>query len=158
MGLEIERKFLVTGDGWRTESGLLTRQGYLNRAPGRTVRVRVAGGRAWLTIKGLTTGAVRAEYEYEIPPEDARELLALCDGALIEKTRHVVPWRGFDWQVDEFHGANSGLVVAEIELPAADAPFERPAWVGAEVTGDHRYYNASLVSAPYSSWPGRAGH
>ena len=157
MALEIERKFLVTSDAWRTVGGVTTRQGYLSRVPGRTVRVRVAGDAAWLTIKGITTGAARAEFEYEIPLDDARALLRLCDGPLIEKTRHVVPFRGFDWEVDEFHGANAGLVVAEIELESPEEAFERPAWLGAEVTDDHRYFNASLVEHPYSTWPERTG-
>lgn len=157
MALEIERKFLVNGDGWRTGGGVTTRQGYLSRVPGRTVRVRVAGDAAWLTIKGITTGAARAEFEYEIPLDDARALLRLCDGPLIEKTRHVVHFRGFDWEVDEFHGANAGLVVAEIELESSEEAFERPAWLGAEVTDDHRYFNASLVEHPYSTWTERAG-
>lgn len=157
MGLEIERKFLVTGDGWRTGAGMVMRQGYLSRFPGRTVRVRLAGDAAWLTIKGPTTDASRAEFEYAIPVEDAAALLALCEGPLIEKTRHVVRYRGHDWDVDEFQGANAGLVVAEVELAARDEAFERPEWLGAEVTADHRYANASLVSAPWPTWPENAG-
>mgnify|MGYP003551531168 FL=1 len=116
MAIEIERKFLVSGTDWRAGESTLFRQGYLNRDKERTVRVRIAGNQAYLTIKGISTGATRAEFEYEIPVADAGQLLLLCDGPLIEKTRYVVPHAGMLWEVDEFHGANSGLVVAEIEL------------------------------------------
>lgn len=152
MAIEIERKFLVQGDAWRKGAATLFRQGYLNRDKERTVRVRVAGDKAYLTIKGISTGAVRAEFEYEIPVADAEQLLLLCDGPLIEKTRFLFPWAGMMWEVDEFHGANDGLVVAEIELQSADQPFDKPSWVRNEVTDDKRYYNSSLAVHPYSSW------
>ena len=117
MATEIERKFLVVGEGWRTGQGIRFIQGYLNRDKERTVRVRIAGAKAFITIKGITIGATRAEFEYEIPVAETEQLLKLCDGPLIEKTRHVVVYTGTTWEIDEFHGANAGLVVAEVELP-----------------------------------------
>ncbi|MFT7724346.1 MAG: CYTH domain-containing protein [Roseateles sp.] len=156
MGIEIERKFLVRGDGWRQPAEAQTRfsQGYLSRDPARTVRVRVAGERAFLTIKGATTGATRAEFEYAVPLADARQLLALCDGPVVEKIRHrCVAGGGLAWEIDEFLGANAGLVVAEIELASEDQPFARPAWLGEEVTGDARYVNANLAAHPFTGWP-----
>lgn len=152
MATEIERKFLVTGDAWREVAGLHMSQGYLNADKARTVRVRRAGERAFLTVKGPTHGAVRAEFEYEIPAADAAELLALCQGPRIEKIRRRVMYEGFTWEVDEFLGENAGLVVAEIELEREDQAFARPAWLGVEVTHDPRYYNASLVHHPYRLW------
>lgn len=154
MGIEIERKFLVVGEGWRQPAGAQTRfcQGYLSRDPARTVRVRLAGERAFLTIKGATTGATRAEFEYEIPPADARALLALCDGPVVDKIRHVAVVEGMGWEIDEFLGANAGLVVAEIELQCEDQPFTRPAWLGREVTDDARYVNANLAVRPFAAW------
>lgn len=152
MAIEIERKFLVIGTAWRAGQSTLFRQGYLNRDKERTVRVRIAGSLAYLTIKGISTGATRAEFEYEIPVADAGQLLLLCDGPLIEKTRYVVPHAGMLWEVDEFHGANSGLVVAEIELQSEGQPFDKPAWVGREVTDDKRYFNSSLSVQPYTRW------
>jgi adenylate cyclase len=155
MGIEIERKFLVAGDGWRQQAARQTRfsQGYLSRDPARTVRVRVAGEHAFLTIKGATTGATRAEFEYEVPVADAQQLLALADGPVVEKIRHLCEIDGMTWEVDEFLGANAGLVVAEIELQSEAQAFTRPGWLGAEVTGDARYVNANLAVQPYSSWP-----
>jgi CYTH domain-containing protein len=152
MALEIERKFLVRGDAWRAVPGTYICQGYLNRDKQRTVRVRIAGEAAWLTIKGASSGAVRAEFEYPIPVEDARQLLPLCEPPLIEKNRHVVQFGGFAWEVDEFLGENLGLVVAEIELASEDQAFDRPEWVGEEVTQDARYFNSSLVLRPYKNW------
>ena len=152
MAVEIERKFLVCGTAWRAGHSTLFRQGYLNRDKERTVRVRIAGSKAWLTIKGISSGASRAEFEYEIPVADAEQLLLLCDGPLIEKTRYVVPHAGMLWEVDEFHGANSGLIVAEIELQSATQQFDQPAWVGREVTEDKRYFNSSLAVTPYTCW------
>ncbi|KQW43757.1 MULTISPECIES: CYTH domain-containing protein [unclassified Roseateles] len=154
MGIEIERKFLVTGDGWRQAATAQTRfsQGYLSREPARTVRVRIAGDTAFLTIKGATQGATRAEFEYEIPLADARQLLALCDGPVVEKIRHLCTHEGMTWEVDEFLGANAGLVVAEIELVAEGQVFARPGWLGAEVTGDGRYVNANLAVNPFTHW------
>ena len=152
MGIEIEHKFLVVGDGWRQGAGTPCSQGYLNRAAQRTVRVRIAGERAFLTIKGVSQGATRSEFEYEIPVDDARQLLQLADGPVIEKTRRVVMHEGSRWEVDEFFGENAGLVVAELELESEDQPFARPAWLGREVTDDPRYYNSNLAANPYRSW------
>ncbi len=156
MGIEIERKFLVGGDGWRRQAASQTRfsQGYLSRDPARTVRVRIAGDAAFLTIKGATTGATRAEFEYAVPLADAQQLLAMCDGPVVEKVRHLCTVGGMTWEVDEFLGANAGLVVAEIELDAEGQAFARPAWLGAEVTGDARYVNANLAVRPFTSWGG----
>jgi adenylate cyclase len=132
--------------------GVRRRQGYLNRDKARTVRVRIAGEEAFLTVKGISNGARRAEFEYPIPLWDARELLILCEQPLVEKYRRKILHEGFEWEVDEFVGENAGLVVAEIELPAEDAVFALPDWVGAEVTEDARYFNSSLSKAPFSSW------
>ena len=152
MATEIERKFLVQGTQWRNGTGTKIKQGYLNRDKARTVRVRVRADHAFLTVKGLTQGASRAEFEYEVPLADAEELLKLSDGPIIEKTRYVVVHEGSKWEVDEFEGDNSGLVVAEIELQSQDEQFSRPQWVGREVTDDNRYYNSSLASRPYRDW------
>jgi adenylate cyclase len=152
LAVEIERKFRVTGDAWRNDSGVLYRQGYLNRDKVRTVRIRIAGGAAFLTIKGKSTGATRAEFEYPVPMDDAQALLALCDGPLIEKTRYIVLHAGHRWEVDEFAGDNAGLVVAELELSAEDEAFERPAWLGEEVTHDARYFNSNLATQPFCTW------
>lgn len=152
MATEIERKFLVQGTQWRNGTGTKIKQGYLNRDKARTVRVRVRADHAFLTVKGLTQGASRAEFEYEVPLADAEELLKLSDGPIIEKTRYVVVHEGSKWEVDEFEGDNSGLVVAEIELQSQDEQFSRPQWLGREVTDDNRYYNSSLASHPYRDW------
>ena len=152
MGTEIERKFLVTGDAWRTANGQRLRQGYLNRHPERTVRVRVAGEQAFLTIKGLTSGFSRSEFEYPVPLADAEAMLALCDGPLVDKVRHVLEFDGARWEVDEFLGDNRGLVVAEIELASERQSFARPPWLGREVTDDVRYFNSSLAARPYATW------
>ena len=153
MSKEIERKFLVIEDSWRTNEGIPYRQGYLSTDRHRTVRVRIAGPEAWLTVKGITRGATRAEYEYPIPVADAREMLdTLCHEPLIEKQRYRVDFGGLTWEVDEFEGANAGLVVAEVELEREDQPFERPPWLGREVTHDPKYFNANLVDKPYTRW------
>jgi adenylate cyclase len=152
MAIEIERKFLVRGDAWRTDQGVHIRQGYLNRDKERTVRVRVAGVNAFLTVKGINTGAVRAEFEYQIPLADAGQLLQICDGPLIEKTRHIVAYAGMTWEIDEFHGENEGLVVAEIELESVLQIPAKPPWLGREVTTDFRYFNSHLAVRPYSGW------
>lgn len=152
MAIEIERKFLVIGDAWRDAPPVFYSQGYLNRDKARTVRVRIAGEEAFLTIKGTSVGARRAEFEYPIPLWDARELLALCEQPLIEKNRRKILHEGFIWEVDEFLGENLGLVVAEIELPAEDAAFTKPDWVGAEVTDDARYFNSNLSRTPFTRW------
>jgi len=154
MGIEIERKFLLNDDGWRgLGQPTLMRQGYLTADPVRTVRVRIEGERAVLTIKSKSTGATRGEWEYEIPVADAAELLdRLCKQPLVEKVRHRIEHAGHTWEVDEFQGENAGLVVAEIELGSEDEAFEKPAWIGREVTGDPRYYNSSLIRLPYAKW------
>ncbi len=157
MAVEIERKFLVSGDAWRQGAALRIAQGYLNRDKQRTVRVRIAGEQAFLTIKGLSTGATRAEFEYAIPTADAEQLLALCEGPLVQKTRHTLVHGGCTWEVDEFEGDNAGLVVAEIELTSEDQPFDRPPWLGPEVTHDARYFNSSLAAHPYSQWREASG-
>ncbi len=152
MGIEIERKFLVVGDDWRQAPAVPYAQGYLNRDKQRTVRVRVVQDKAWLTVKGASHGATRAEFEYAIPVADAEELLALCDGPLVRKLRRVVEHAGATWEIDEFQGDNAGLVVAEIELASEDEAFEAPPWLGAEVTHDARYFNSNLAAAPFSTW------
>jgi adenylate cyclase len=154
MGIEIERKFLLNGEGWKgLGQPTLMRQGYLVADPVRTVRVRIEGERAVITIKSKTTGATRGEWEYEIPVPDAAELLdRLCEQPLVEKVRHRIEHAGHTWEVDEFRGENAGLVVAEIELGSEDEAFGKPDWIGQEVTGDPRYYNSSLIRLPYSKW------
>lgn len=154
MAQEIERKFLIANDAWRNgASGTHYRQGYLSTEPTRTVRVRLAGSRGYLTIKGKSSGAARLEYEYEIPAADANELLdLLCQRPLIEKVRYKIAFAGMTWEVDEFEGENAGLLIAEVELQSEDQSVELPPWVGDEVTGDRRYYNASLIARPFSSW------
>lgn len=155
MATEIERKFLVRNDEWRTyaSSGIRTRQGYLSSAKSVSIRVRVAGDRAFLNIKSATLGVSRSEYEYSIPLADAEQLLErFCVRPLIEKTRYLVRHGTHTWEVDVFEGENAGLVVAEIELAHADEPFERPRWAGEEVSDDPRYYNVSLVTFPYKDW------
>jgi CYTH domain-containing protein len=151
---EIERKFLVAGD-FRGEVSGASRiiQGFLSSAPGRTVRVRLRDDKGYLTVKGPAQGLTRFEWEKEIPAAEAEQLLQLCEPGAIDKTRYLVPAAdGHVWEVDEFHGDNAGLVVAEIELGSEDEPFDRPAWLGAEVTGDRRYYNSSLTHCPYKDW------
>jgi adenylate cyclase len=153
MATEIERKFIVEGTSWRQGTGVRFSQCYLNRDKERTVRVRIAGDKAFLTVKSLTRGASRAEFEYEIPVADAEQLLELSDGPVIEKNRYRIVHDGSTWEVDEFLGDNAGLVVAEIELTSEDQPFSRPPWLGREVTHDSRYFNSNLAGYPYSQWP-----
>lgn len=154
MGIEIERKFLLTSTSWKELApGTSYRQGYLNSTKERTVRVRTIDDKGFLTIKGLSVGATRIEYEYEIPVADAEHLLDdLCEKPLIEKNRYKITYGGFVWEVDEFFGENKGLIVAEIELESEDQSFDKPEWVGQEVTGDPRYFNSSLIKEPYSQW------
>lgn len=155
MGVEIERKFLVRDESWRVAAspGTRYRQGYLASNPRCSVRVRTGGGQAWLNIKGATVGASRAEFEYPLPLADAQFMLeVLCEASLVDKTRHLVVVGAHTWEVDVFHGANEGLLVAEIELAEVDEAFERPPWAGEEVTGDVRYYNARLAVHPYREW------
>lgn len=157
MGQEIERKFLVEGDAWRAlAEGTRYRQGYLSTVKERTVRVRTIGDKAYLTIKGITQGIARAEFEYEIPLADANALLDdLCERPLIEKDRYKILHGGLTWEVDEFFGENAGLVLAEVELEAEDQVVELPDWVGQEVSDDPRYYNANLIASPYRTWGGK---
>ena len=154
MGTEIERKFLVKDNAWRSlAAGVEYRQGYLNSAKERTVRVRTIAARGYLTIKGITTGATRAEYEYEIPAADADAMLDdLCEKPLIEKSRYKIDFGGLVWEVDEFFGDNQGLIVAEVELESEDQKFEIPEWIGEEVTGDPKYFNSNLINNPYLKW------
>jgi adenylate cyclase len=161
MAIEIERKFLVTGDAWRAAAHASARlaQGYLNDAKSiasgdqrASVRVRIAGDAAFLNIKSRELGASRQEFEYPVPAADAADLLPLCVGGRIDKTRHYVRHDGHLWEVDEFHGDNAGLLVAEIELDAVDEAFSRPDWLGDEVTELARYYNLALAARPWSQW------
>jgi adenylate cyclase len=153
LGIEIERKFLLAGDGWRAsvERSLRMVQGYLG-GDRCSVRVRIEGAEARLNIKSRTLGAVRTEYEYPLPLADAEDMLARFCPERVEKTRHYVSHGGKLWEIDEFSGGNAGLVVAELELAAVDEPYERPAWLGREVTDDPRYYNTALATMPWSVW------
>lgn len=154
MSLEIERKFLVSGDAWQSRAeGQPCVQGYIPASSACGVRVRILGNQGYLTLKGPSHGCERAEYEYPIPAGDAREILeTFCVKPLIEKTRHTAVHNRHTWEIDVFHGANEGLVLAEIELDAADESFDLPPWVSEEVTGRPEYYNFSLVRHPYSAW------
>jgi adenylate cyclase len=155
MAQEIERKFLVDGDyqSAATSSQRIV-QGYLSSVPERTVRVRIKGDQGFLTIKGIgsASGASRYEWEREIPAAEAEELLSLCEPGVIDKTRHLVPCGRHIFEVDEFHGDNDGLVVAEVELGSEDEAYERPDWLGEEVTGEARYYNSQLMKHPFKNW------
>lgn len=156
MSQEIERKFLVEDDSYKrmaSSSGRIV-QGYICRTSGRTVRVRIRDERGYLTIKGSSPdgGISRYEWEHEIPLKEALELMLLCQEGSIDKVRHLVPYEGHTFEVDEFFGDNEGLVIAEVELESADEPFARPPFLGREVTGDRRYYNASLTVKPFKDW------
>ncbi len=154
MGKEIEKKFLIKNDEWREGAkGTRYRQGYLSTVKERTVRVRTIDDRGFLTIKGVNVGAVRAEYEYEIPAKDADEMLTgLCEKPLIEKNRYKISYKNLVWEIDEFFGDNNGLIVAEVELTDEAQSIDLPSWVGEEVTGDPKYFNSSLIKNPYSKW------
>ena len=155
MGIEIERKFLVLSDGWRPAVGKSSkmRQGYLTESGRASVRVRSDSTRGWLNIKSATLGVQREEFEYEIPLADAERILdTLARPPLIEKTRHYAEISPHIWEIDEFEGENAGLIVAEIELKDPDERFERPAWLGTEVTDDPRYYNNNLAQKPFATW------
>jgi adenylate cyclase len=153
VGVEIERKFLVRDPGVLVGvEGVPYRQGYLATDADRTVRIRRAGDHAFITVKGRSHGATRAEFEYEIPVADAEAMLTLCLQPIIEKVRHRLPHAGQIWEVDVFGGVNEGLIVAEVELPDEDAVVEVPWWVGDEVTADPRYFNANLIAHPYREW------
>lgn len=161
MPIEIERKFLVRGDAWKRQAERVVRmaQGYLNDlasvqsgAQQVSMRVRIAGSEAFLNMKSREPGPSRQEFDYPIPLADAEALLKLATGGLIDKHRHYVRHAGHLWEVDEFHGDNAGLVVAEIELQAVDEAFETPAWLGPEVTHLDRYFNLALAARPYAAW------
>ncbi|MBR3100297.1 MAG: CYTH domain-containing protein [Muribaculaceae bacterium] len=155
MAQEIERKFLVKGD-FKAEAFKATRitQGYLCSVPERTVRVRVKGDKGFITIKGIgnESGASRFEWEKEIPVAEVQDLLKICEPGVIDKTRYLVKSGEFTFEVDEFYGDNEGLTVAEVELPSEDAAFDKPNWLGDEVTGDPRYYNSMLMKNPFKNW------
>lgn len=161
MATEIERKFLVKGD-FNKEAVSATRivQGYICSRPGRTVRVRIRDNEGFLTIKGPSDekGLSRYEFEQKIPLADAAELLQLCEPGAIDKMRHLIPCGKHTWEVDVFHGANEGLTLAEIELSSEDEPFDRPAWLGEEVSGDKRYYNSMLTKYPFAGWDQNKEH
>ncbi|NRB40732.1 MAG: CYTH domain-containing protein [Pseudomonadales bacterium] len=153
MALEIERKFLVKNDSWK--AGLkptIFKQAYLNSEPDRTVRVRIAGEEAFLTIKSKTTGISRQEFEYAIPVHEAEQLLKLCETPALEKNRYFLKAGDLTWEIDEFLGLNAGLVVAEIELDSEQQSFDQPAWLGKEVSDDKRYFNSALSLRPFSEW------
>jgi adenylate cyclase len=154
MGQEIERKFLVKGTAWKAQAaGTLYRQGYLSSVKERTVRVRIAGEKGSLTIKGVSKGVTRTEFEYGIPVDEAAAMLdGLCERPLIEKTRYVAESGGYTWEIDEFHGDNDGLIVAEVELQSPDEKPPLPEWVGEEVSSDPRYFNSNLVRKPFKTW------
>jgi adenylate cyclase len=153
MSIEIERKFLVEGDGWKSAAGagLVCRQGYLVSDKQKTVRVRILGDHGFLAVKGATSGISRMEFEYEIDRPDAAYLLMLCD-TVIEKTRYMIEYKAVTWEIDVFSGANEGLVMAEIELESEEQEFELPDWAGKEVSDDPRYYNACLARHPFTAW------
>jgi adenylate cyclase len=154
--LEIERKFLVTSEAFKKEAFAQNRiaQGYLSAVPERTVRVRIKGDKGFLTIKGSSneSGLSRFEWEKEIPIAEAKELLKLCEKGVIDKTRFEVKMGNHIFEIDEFYGENEGLVIAEIELKSESESFEKPSWLGKEVTNDNRYYNSYLSQNPYKNW------
>ena len=154
MSKEIERKFLVIGDNWRAlAKGTHYRQGYLNSAKERTVRIRTIDDKAFMTVKGPTVGITRMEFEYEIPYSECVEMLTnLAEQPIIEKVRYKISLDGLVWEIDEFLGVNEGLIVAEVELQSEDQKFEKPEWIGEEVSGDPRYFNSNLVKNPYTTW------
>ncbi len=153
MNIEIERKYLLRNEDWRgLAKGVYYKQAYLNERGGNTVRVRIEGEKAKLTIKGKAKNISRVEIEYDIPMEDAEALFSLAKTPCVEKYRHKIPYKGNVWEVDEFLGENKGLVVAEIELKSEEQVFEKPEWIGEEVTLDKRYTNSNLAVKPYSSW------
>ena len=155
MAIEVEHKFLLSSDAWRSEidHSVYYKQGYLSGSPLSSVRVRISDTQAWLNIKSATIGTSRHEFEYEIPLADANTILdELCHKPLIEKQRHFVHHQGHVWEIDEFTGDNAGLIVAEVELSQIGESFAKPAWIGVEVTEDLRYYNNNLCKNPYKNW------
>jgi adenylate cyclase len=154
MASEIERKFLLADDSWRDgcPPGVRIAQGYLTQDPDRSVRIRLAGENAWITVKGRSHGITRAEFEYPVPAADARELLGMCLPSVIDKTRHRIDYHGHVWEVDVFHGANEGLVLAEVELADESDTPQLPPWLGAEVSDDACYFNSALAQRPYRTF------
>lgn len=154
MAQEIERKFLVLNDDFKKGiKPIFIQQGFINTAKETVIRVRMQGDRGFITIKSHSSGITRSEYEYEIPPDDAREMIStLCLKAIIEKYRYISEFEGHTWEVDQFLGENKGLVVAEIELSSEDEIFTKPPWLGEEVTGAPRYYNVNLIAHPFCEW------
>ena len=155
MGLEIEKKFLLKEDSWKKQiaSSTYYRQGYISSEAGRAVRIRTMENKAYLTIKGKTIGAVRNEHEYQIPYEDAIEMLDyLCEKPIIEKTRHKIMHKNLLWEIDEFEAENKGLIIAEVELEDEYQQIDLPPWIGEEVTTQEKYYNANLIKNPFSTW------
>ena len=154
MGIEIERKFLVKNDTYKSlAKGILYYQGFLSSDKERIVRIRISDKEAFITIKGISQGAIRTEFEYKIPVEDAEFMLAeLCEKPIIKKYRYKIKFEGLIWEVDEFCDKNKGLVIAEVELESKDQEFEIPEWIDIEVTGNEKYYNVYLVKNPYNTW------
>ncbi|ABW27798.1 CYTH domain-containing protein [Acaryochloris marina] len=154
MGIEIERKFLVTGEAWRSMGQSIPLvQGYLAGSDQATVRVRIAGDTGFLTVKGRVKNLTRQEFEYEIPVADAEAMMDLCQPRVVEKTRYKIPIENLIWEVDEFAGTNQGLVLAEVELTSPEQFVSLPSWIGLEVSDDPRYFNSYLAAHPYSTWP-----
>jgi len=154
MAKEIERKFLLKNENWKTQvdKSFTIKQGYLSTNPERTVRIRIKGKKGILTIKGITKGISRLEYEYEIPFQDAIELLDLCEQPIIEKERYIIIDGKLKWEIDIFEGINKGLELAEVELESEDQKVNLPNWIEKEVTSDKRYYNSSLIKMPFKDW------
>lgn len=154
MGKEIERKFLLKNNKWKTfaTDRFVIKQGYLNTDKERTVRVRIKGTKGFLTIKGVNRGMTRLEFEYQIPLREAEQMILLCEQPIIDKTRYIIPKKDHTWEIDIFRGDNEGLAIAEVELMSEDHKVPIPRWVGQEVTHDPRYYNSSLVKTPYKDW------
>ena len=154
MAIEIERKYLLKNEDWRkeVESKSIIKQGYLNSNPERTVRIRITNNKGFLTIKSKNEGSKRKEFEYEIPLEEAQDLILLCEQPIIEKTRYLVPINNHTWEIDVFEGINKGLEVAEIELSQENESFEIPNWIGKEVTEEIKYYNSQLIENPFTTW------
>ncbi len=154
MGVEIEKKYLLKNSTWKKHVNKQTRikQGYLNATPESTVRVRIKGDKGFVTIKGKRINLLRKEFEYEIPLQDAEELLLLCQKPIIEKVRYEVDYQGYTWEIDEFENENEGLMLAEVEMQNEDETPETPEWVGEEVTDDFRYYNSNLMKNPFKTW------
>lgn len=154
MGIEIERKFLLKNDSWKTPGlkGIFLKQGYLQQSADALVRIRISEDIAYITVKGKTCNTSRLEFEYEIPVNDAVEMLDLCEKPLVEKMRYPLKFQGMLWVVDVFEGNNEGLEIAEIELKKKNQAFMEPPWLGREISGDPRYFNSNLIKSPYLSW------